>query len=191
MASLAMLAMPACPHAGQLVRVGPLYSLKTSNSMCNPRHHLSAQQSGDLRVPPKEPGEPVVPGCMNCACNLEPEPRHGAEEGPWTADVQPSTGAAPTLRRQCGRRRRNRNPCGTGSSGGGRRDWLQRLHETSPETVPHLLPGRAQLGEMVAGLPLRVVSFMDEPELYLAVLEVRAPLPSPPGHSFWAGGKKS
>lgn len=60
------------------------------------------------------------------------------------------------------------------------RRWLQDLHESSPETVPHPLPDQGQLGDMIADLPLRLVSFVDEPDLYLAVLEVPLPPPSSP-----------
>lgn len=38
--------------------------------------------------------------------------------------------------------------------------------------VPHELPGRERLGEMIADLPLEVVSFDDEEEYYCAVLHI-------------------
>jgi hypothetical protein len=40
--------------------------------------------------------------------------------------------------------------------------------------VAHELPSRAELDTMVFGLPLSVVEVREEPNLYIAVLQVRA-----------------
>lgn len=53
-----------------------------------------------------------------------------------------------------------------------RRKWLNQLHEDSPETVPHPLPDQPALERLIADLPLLIVDFVDEPEMYLAVLQV-------------------
>ena len=44
----------------------------------------------------------------------------------------------------------------------------------APADVPcHALPDDARLRALAAGLPLRLVSFIDEPALYCAVLQAR------------------
>lgn len=53
------------------------------------------------------------------------------------------------------------------------REWLAGLHRASPEQVPHELPDEAALADLTADLPLRLVAFTDEPELYLAHLQAR------------------
>eukprot|EP00892_Ulva_mutabilis_P003187 jgi/Ulvmu1/1286/UM011_0010.1 len=58
------------------------------------------------------------------------------------------------------------------------REWHTKLHKAQPDMVPHLLPDKAQLEEMVHALPLQLQSFDDEPEFYCAVLSV------PPDFSF-------
>ena len=53
------------------------------------------------------------------------------------------------------------------------RKWLnEQLHEKYPETVPHPLPDQAQLEALTADLPLRLVQYVDEPQLYVATLQV-------------------
>lgn len=53
------------------------------------------------------------------------------------------------------------------------RKWLnEQLHEKHPETVPHPLPDQAQLEALIADLPLRLVDYFDEPQLYIATLQV-------------------
>ena len=49
----------------------------------------------------------------------------------------------------------------------------QDLHESSPETVPHPLPDQYALVALISDLPLRLVQYIDLPDLYLAVLQVR------------------
>lgn len=57
------------------------------------------------------------------------------------------------------------------------RTWLnETLHDSNPEIVPHPLPDQAQLEALNADLPLRLTSFIDEPELYIATLQVVLPL---------------
>ena len=52
------------------------------------------------------------------------------------------------------------------------RAWHGRLSEADPVAVPHVLPDETALAPLIAGLPLRVVSLIDEPDCYAAVLEV-------------------
>lgn len=54
------------------------------------------------------------------------------------------------------------------------RAWHRQLHESDPGVVPHELPDQRKLQELTRGLPLQVVSYRDEPELYAAVLQVCA-----------------
>ena len=42
--------------------------------------------------------------------------------------------------------------------------------------VPHLLPDQAQLEALIADLPLRIHSYLEEDQLYIATLQV---MPSP------------
>lgn len=49
----------------------------------------------------------------------------------------------------------------------------QALHESSPETVPHPLPDEYRLAELISDLPLRLIQYLDLPDLYLAVLQVQ------------------
>ena len=44
--------------------------------------------------------------------------------------------------------------------------------------VPNQLPSSEELQQMVQDLPLNIVTFRDEPHLYLAVLQVHTPPPS-------------
>lgn len=55
------------------------------------------------------------------------------------------------------------------------RAWHTQLHKDDPEIVPHELPDRAALQQLVAGLPLQLVEYRDEKELYAAVLQVGVP----------------
>lgn len=43
--------------------------------------------------------------------------------------------------------------------------------------VPHLLPDQAQLEALVADLPLRIHSYLEEDQLYIATLQVRIQSP--------------
>ncbi|KAK9816431.1 hypothetical protein WJX72_000132 [[Myrmecia] bisecta] len=52
------------------------------------------------------------------------------------------------------------------------RQWLAGLHRDAPRLVPHDLPDQAALQQLVADLPLEVRSVRDEPDLYIAVLQV-------------------
>jgi hypothetical protein len=52
------------------------------------------------------------------------------------------------------------------------REWLDRLHIESPETVPHVLPDQPTLERMIVDLPLSIVSFVDEADFYMVVLQV-------------------
>ncbi len=38
--------------------------------------------------------------------------------------------------------------------------------------VPHLLPDEAQLEALISDLPLQLLSYVDEPQLYIATLQV-------------------
>ena len=49
---------------------------------------------------------------------------------------------------------------------------MQSLHEADPATVPHTLPEEYDLMHLIADLPLRLVRYMDTPDLYCAVLQV-------------------
>lgn len=53
------------------------------------------------------------------------------------------------------------------------RAWHQQLAKDAPDMVPHLLPDAAGLQGLIQDLPLQVVQYTDDPELYLAVLQVR------------------
>ena len=53
------------------------------------------------------------------------------------------------------------------------RQWLnETLHDSNPDIVPHPLPDQAQLEALIHDLPLRLTSIVDEPELYIATLQV-------------------
>lgn len=52
------------------------------------------------------------------------------------------------------------------------REWLDRLHIESPETVPHVLPDQPTLERMIVDLPLSIVSFVDEADFYMVVLQI-------------------
>lgn len=58
------------------------------------------------------------------------------------------------------------------------RAWHTSLHEQDPVMVPHKLPDRQALEKLVWDLPLEVVDFVDEPDLYVATLQV------PPKYAF-------
>lgn len=53
------------------------------------------------------------------------------------------------------------------------REWHKQLHKRSPDVVPHELPSKDVLQQLIHGLPLRLVDSRDEPQLYAAVLQVR------------------
>lgn len=52
------------------------------------------------------------------------------------------------------------------------RKWLEGLHQENPVQVPHLLPDQARLEALTADLPLRLHSYVDEDDLYIATLQV-------------------
>jgi riboflavin kinase len=52
------------------------------------------------------------------------------------------------------------------------RAWHMQLHKDDPDIVPHELPDKSTLQQLVAGLPLQLVEYRDEKELYAAVLQV-------------------
>lgn len=60
------------------------------------------------------------------------------------------------------------------------REWHAQLHRERPAMVPNALPDKAQLQQLIADLPLELVQYTDEPDLYIAVLQV------PPGYQFSA-----
>ena len=49
---------------------------------------------------------------------------------------------------------------------------VQSLHESSPDQVPHVLPDEYALAALIADLPLRMLQYVDLPDLYLATLQV-------------------
>lgn len=61
------------------------------------------------------------------------------------------------------------------------RQWLnEELHARCPEIVPHPLPDQDQLHALISDLPLRLVEYVDEPELYMALLQVTILFPQCP-----------
>lgn len=60
------------------------------------------------------------------------------------------------------------------------RAWHRELHKAEPVMVPHELPDKEQLQELTRDLPLELVEYTDEEQLYAAVLQV------PPGYRFAA-----
>lgn len=54
------------------------------------------------------------------------------------------------------------------------RAWHRELRSQSPDLIPHELPSRSELDTLLWDLPLEVVEFRDEADLYLAVLRVRS-----------------
>ncbi|CAL8467470.1 g7008 [Coccomyxa elongata] len=50
--------------------------------------------------------------------------------------------------------------------------WHERLHAEDPEMVPHVLPDEPELQRLTADLPLRIRSFQNNRNLYLALLQV-------------------
>lgn len=52
------------------------------------------------------------------------------------------------------------------------RAWHTQLHRDAPDIVPHELPDKDRLQELIAGLPLQLVEFMNEKDVYAAVLQV-------------------
>lgn len=54
------------------------------------------------------------------------------------------------------------------------RAWHTQLHKDAPDMVPHELPDKNKLQELIRGLPLQLVTYRDDPDLYAAVLQVRA-----------------
>ena len=55
--------------------------------------------------------------------------------------------------------------------------WHERLQAGDHEMVPHALPDEATLGHLCRDLPLRLRQFVDDRDLYMALLQV--PLHSP------------
>ena len=53
---------------------------------------------------------------------------------------------------------------------------VQALHEADPATVPHTLPNEYGVMDLIANLPLRLVRYVDLPDLYYAVLQARRDL---------------
>ncbi len=49
--------------------------------------------------------------------------------------------------------------------------FVRALHNAEPRIVPHLLPEKQELQELICELPLNIVQFRHEADLYLAVLE--------------------
>lgn len=52
------------------------------------------------------------------------------------------------------------------------RAWHRDLHKAEPAMVPHELPDKEQLQELTRDLPLELVEYTDEEQLYAAVLQV-------------------
>jgi len=52
------------------------------------------------------------------------------------------------------------------------RAWHRELHKAEPVMVPHELPDKEQLQELTRDLPLELVEYTDEEQLYAAVLQV-------------------
>ena len=50
---------------------------------------------------------------------------------------------------------------------------MQGLHEADPATVPHPLPDQYGVMDLISDLPLRLVHYVDTPDLYCAVLQAR------------------
>jgi hypothetical protein len=50
--------------------------------------------------------------------------------------------------------------------------YVQHLHDTQPEMVPHQLPQEDELRAMIADLPLTLASFVNEKDYYCATLRV-------------------
>ena len=57
------------------------------------------------------------------------------------------------------------------------RRWHRQLHVEQPDLVPYELPDKLDLESMTADLPLTMLSFLDEKDVYCAVMRVRS-LPS-------------
>ncbi|KAF6257480.1 Flavokinase-domain-containing protein [Scenedesmus sp. NREL 46B-D3] len=52
------------------------------------------------------------------------------------------------------------------------RAWHTQLHKERPEMVPNELPDKQQLQQLIEDLPFELVQCTDDPELYIAVLQV-------------------
>ena len=50
--------------------------------------------------------------------------------------------------------------------------WHERLKAEDHEMVPHALPDEATLGHLCRDLPLRLRQFVDDRDLYMALLQV-------------------
>jgi hypothetical protein len=50
--------------------------------------------------------------------------------------------------------------------------WLKGLHDKEPDMVPHELPDQQQVDDMIADLPMRLVSYTEEADFYCVVLQV-------------------
>jgi len=61
------------------------------------------------------------------------------------------------------------------------RTWLDGYRQQNPDIVPHALPNRTELEQLIHALPLEVVDFQDSNDLYVAVLRV------PEGYALRAG----
>eukprot|EP00878_Enallax_costatus_P002360 GHUV01002536.1.p1 GENE.GHUV01002536.1~~GHUV01002536.1.p1 ORF type:complete len:437 (+),score=125.17 GHUV01002536.1:127-1437(+) len=61
------------------------------------------------------------------------------------------------------------------------RSWHTQLHKDSPHMVPHQLPDQRQLRQLTRDMPLQLLQYRDDPELYLALLQV------PPGYQLPGG----
>ena len=52
-------------------------------------------------------------------------------------------------------------------------DFVQDLHRSDPNMVPHTLPNRAEAIELTAGTPLHLSRYQDESDLYICVLALQ------------------
>jgi hypothetical protein len=53
--------------------------------------------------------------------------------------------------------------------------WHERLRRSDVDMVPHALPDQESLQSLIWDLPLRLRSFQDEADLYLALLQACRP----------------
>lgn len=49
--------------------------------------------------------------------------------------------------------------------------FVKALNDAEPKIVPHLLPSKERLLDLIDGLPLSLLSFADEPDFYLSIIE--------------------
>eukprot|EP00197_Chlamydomonas_leiostraca_P008743 CAMPEP_0202862592 /NCGR_PEP_ID=MMETSP1391-20130828/3577_1 /ASSEMBLY_ACC=CAM_ASM_000867 /TAXON_ID=1034604 /ORGANISM="Chlamydomonas leiostraca, Strain SAG 11-49" /LENGTH=433 /DNA_ID=CAMNT_0049542141 /DNA_START=140 /DNA_END=1441 /DNA_ORIENTATION=+ len=52
------------------------------------------------------------------------------------------------------------------------REWHGQLAKQQPQITPHVLPDRAGMEAIIQGLPLKIADFVDEKDLYIAVLQI-------------------